>query len=73
MQDLCHNPRHEQYAGRMDLQRTAAMIAGASGQAGPNQDYLENTLLHLDEIGLKDGSLLALQAQVRRLAGGALC
>lgn len=73
----CHtfvaNPRHEQYAGRMDLRATASMIAGAAGRAGSNKDYLENTLRHLGEIGLRDRPLLALQAKVRELAGSGPC
>ena len=60
------NPSHEQYAGRMDVKRTAAMIAGASGKAGANSDYLENTLSHLQELGLQDGRLLRLRTEVQR-------
>jgi cation transport protein ChaC len=60
------NPSHEQFAEKMDLPRTAEMIAGASGKAGPNSDYLENTLTHLQELGLQDGRLLRLQTEVRR-------
>lgn len=60
------NPSHEQYARKMDLPRTAAMIAGASGKAGANSDYLENTVSHLQELGLQDGRLLRLRTEVRR-------
>ncbi|MBT5494512.1 MAG: gamma-glutamylcyclotransferase [Alphaproteobacteria bacterium] len=60
------NPSHEQYAGKMDVMHTAAMIAGASGKAGANSDYLENTLSHLQELGLQDGRLLRLRTEVRR-------
>jgi cation transport protein ChaC len=60
------NQCHEQFAGKMDLPRTAEMIAGASGKAGTNSDYLENTLTHLQELGLQDRRLLRLRAEVRR-------
>ena len=69
----CHtfvaNPRHEQYAGRMDIARTARVIARARGKAGSNADYLTNTLDHLEELGLRDGNLTRLQAAVRSLGG----
>ena len=60
------NPSHEQYAGKMDVMHMAAVIAGASGKAGANSDYLEKTLSHLQELGLQDGRLLRLRTEVRR-------
>jgi cation transport protein ChaC len=60
------NSSHKQFVGKMDLPRTAKMIAAASGKAGPNSDYLENTLTHLKELGLQDGRLLRLWMEVRR-------
>jgi len=49
--------KHEQYAGRLDLDHQAAMIQAASGSAGPNADYLVNTLAHLRQIGIADPEL----------------
>ncbi len=73
----CHtfvaNPHHEQYAGRMDLARTARMITRARGKAGSNPDYLSNTLDHLEELGLRDGNLTRLQAAVRSLGDSRTC
>ena len=73
----CHtfvaNPHHEQYAGRMDLARTARMIARARGKAGSNPDYLSNTLDHLEELGFQDGNLTRLQATVRSLGDSRTC
>jgi len=63
------NPNHEQYAGRMSNLEAARMIAGATGKAGPNKVYLDNTLDHLQILGLKDGGLRRLQSEVQRLAG----
>lgn len=45
------------------------MIAGATGKAGPNNVYLENTLNHLKSLGLKDVGLRRLQSDVQRLTG----
>ena len=73
----CHtfvaNPLHEQFARRMDLACTARMIAGASGKAGSNADYLFNTLEHLEALGLRDGNLTRLQSAVRLLGDGQSC
>ena len=73
----CHtfvaNPRHEQYAGQMDIVCIARMIAGARGKAGSNLDYLANTLDHLEELGLRDGNLTRLQAAVRSLGDIRTC
>ena len=63
------DPNHEQYAGRMCNREAAKMIAGATGKAGPNNVYLENTLNHLQSLGLKDGGLRRLQSDVQRLTG----
>ena len=63
------NPNHEQYAGRMSNREAAQMIAGATGKAGPNNVYLENTLHHLQSLGLKDGGLRRLQSDVQRITG----
>jgi cation transport protein ChaC len=60
---------HPQYAGRPDLEAQARIIARAEGPAGPNAEYLHNTVAHLREIGLEDPHLEALDARVRRLAG----
>jgi cation transport protein ChaC len=60
------NPSHEQFARKMDLSRTAEMIASAFGKAGSNSDYLANTLTHLQELGLEDSRLLRLWTEVCR-------
>lgn len=58
------NPGHEQYAGRLSAAEAARMIAAASGRSGTNRDYLDNTMRHLDELGLRDGALHALHRLV---------
>jgi len=63
------DPRHEAYAGRLDPDHVAQRIATCSGAGGANIEYLENTLRHLDELGLREGRLHALlrAARAKRL------
>ena len=61
---------HPQYAGGLDRDTQAAIIARAEGPAGPNADYLHNTVAHLAEMGVDDPGLAALDARVRALRGG---
>ncbi|EXL10431.1 gamma-glutamylcyclotransferase [Aquamicrobium defluvii] len=46
--------RHSQYAGALDEDAAAAMVRGASGQSGPNEDYVANTVRHLQALGIRD-------------------
>ncbi|MHA1536151.1 MAG: gamma-glutamylcyclotransferase [Alphaproteobacteria bacterium] len=57
--------KHERYAGGLSLERTAGIIRQGHGQRGPNTDYLENTIAHLDDLGIKEGRLHDLLAVVR--------
>jgi len=52
---------HVQYAGGLPLQEQAVIIANAVGDAGPNIEYLLNTVSHLNELGIadKDMNILA--------------
>ncbi len=63
---LCYvmNVSHENYAP-MPLEAQAEIIAGAAGPAGPNRDYLHNTVAHLRELGLPDEELERLDRMVR--------
>ncbi len=56
---------HRQYAGGLELEAQAAIIARAVGPAGPNRDYLHNTVTHLIELGIDDPELVRLDALVR--------
>ena len=49
--------RHRQYAGKLSPGRTAELILQGRGAAGTNREYLENTVRHLDELGIADGAL----------------
>ena len=59
---------HPHYCGGMTLEDQAAVIARASGERGPNRDYLLNTASHLAELGLEDADLVWLAARLRDLA-----
>jgi glutathione-specific gamma-glutamylcyclotransferase len=45
---------HEQYAGNLDEATAAKIVSGAVGQAGPNEDYVLNTIAHLKALGIRD-------------------
>lgn len=62
--------RHAQYAGGLTLRQQAAVIAESHGPAGPNREYLFNTLAQLRAMGLEEeelGELSALEVEVKRL------
>lgn len=58
--------RSYRYAGRLDESLVAKHIAAACGPNGPNAEYLLETLLHCQEIGIRDLMLLRLEALVAR-------
>ncbi|WP_256751782.1 gamma-glutamylcyclotransferase [Mesorhizobium sp. Mes31] len=45
---------HEQYAGALDAAHAAAVVRGAVGQSGNNEDYVLSTLEHLEALGIRD-------------------
>lgn len=58
------NRCHPQYAGKLPLTTAAELVAQGCGVRGRCHDYLANTVAHLDALGLPDGPLHALLAQV---------
>jgi cation transport protein ChaC len=48
---------HKQYAGRLPLDQVAGMIAQGTGDRGSCLQYLENTVRHLEALGLSDPTL----------------
>ncbi|MER9306329.1 gamma-glutamylcyclotransferase [Mesorhizobium sp. M0293] len=46
--------QHEQYAGALDAAEAAAVVHGAVGQSGINEDYVLSTLEHLEALGIRD-------------------
>jgi glutathione-specific gamma-glutamylcyclotransferase len=55
------------YAGRLTLDEVAKVLADAVGGRGSGRDYLANTVRHLEELGLRDGSLHRIAARVAGL------
>ncbi len=45
---------HFQYASGMHAEDAAAIVRGAVGKSGRNEDYVLNTLSHMREIGIND-------------------
>ena len=48
------DPSHEHFAGHLSIEEAARIILGAVGAAGPNEEYVLNTIQHLREIGIRD-------------------
>ena len=61
------DPGHEQYC-QFDLETQAQMIARATGGRGPNDEYLFNTVAHLEQMGIRDTDMEWLVGRVRDLA-----
>jgi cation transport protein ChaC len=59
---------HVQYCGGLALEEQARVIARASGDRGPNTEYLLNTADHLAELGIEDPDVAWLAARVRALS-----
>ena len=59
------------YAGSLPLDEAARMILGAAGRRGTCRDYFENTLRHLEQLGLADRALRRLAERVQALAAHA--
>lgn len=60
------NPGNPCYCPRLDTASTVELMATGHGMIGSCAEYLENTVAHLDEVGIHDRRLHALRARVRR-------
>ena len=58
---------HVQYAGKLPLEEQAAIVRAAHGGAGPNVDYVLNTVDHLVDIDIEDPELFALANRLRAI------
>jgi cation transport protein ChaC len=58
---------HPQWAGPLDLEAQARLIAGARGLSGPNVEYLRDLVGHLREEGARDRGMERLLARVEAL------
>ncbi|MFQ6554009.1 gamma-glutamylcyclotransferase [Aestuariibius insulae] len=57
---------HAQYC-QLSLAEQARRIARATGGRGPNRDYLHNTALHLQDLGVRDPDIEWLDKEVRKM------
>ena len=55
---------HSQYAGNPGIARSVELVAQGVGVSGTCFDYLENSVKHLDALGIEDGPLHDLLARV---------
>src|SRR6218665_427073 len=46
--------KHVQYAGTLDVEHAAEIVVRSTGQSGPNDSYVFNTLAHMKEMGIRD-------------------
>lgn len=58
---------HRQYAGALDAIEAAHIVESASGQSGPNDAYVFNTLTHLREMGIRDQWLEHVAGEIERM------
>ena len=59
--------KHAQWAGDLDLEAQARLIAGATGLSGRNVDYLRDLVGHLREEGIADRTMERLLGRVEVL------
>jgi len=60
---------HPQWAGALDFEAQARLIAGAQGLSGRNIDYLSDLVEHLRHDGVRDRGMERLLARVEALEG----
>jgi glutathione-specific gamma-glutamylcyclotransferase len=68
------NPTHSAYVDELDLHGRAKLVAQGIGVRGPCVDYIQNTLDHMHEVGVRDPHLervLHAAQELRRGDGGA--
>jgi cation transport protein ChaC len=61
------DPDHEQFCGGLSEESLAAIIARGVGISGPNVDYLEATVRHLDELGIRENGLHRILRRVQAM------
>jgi len=55
------------YAGTLPLDNAARLIVGAAGRRGTCREYFDNTLRHLEQLGLADRPLCRLAKRVQAM------
>jgi cation transport protein ChaC len=64
---------HRQFAGDLDVEHTARLVAQGRGGRGHNIDYLQRTLVHMHEIGVRDPHLDRVLARAQAILGSDPC
>ena len=59
---------HSQYAGRLPRDELLRLAIQGRGVSGWNKEYIRNTNEHLEQLGLRDGTLAWISAQLTRCA-----
>jgi cation transport protein ChaC len=59
------DPDNNQYAGKLPIDELVRLTLQGHGTRGACAEYLENTVFHLDELGIRDGPLHDLLDRVR--------
>jgi cation transport protein ChaC len=62
---------HPQWAGQLDFEAQARLIAGSSGLSGRNVDYLRDLVQHLRQDGVSDRAMERLLARVEAIEAAA--
>tara|TARA_B100000315_G_scaffold260520_1_gene322553 strand:+ start:1888 stop:2445 length:558 start_codon:yes stop_codon:yes gene_type:complete len=62
------NPENEQFAGKLTDEDTARLIANGVGTSGSGIEYLDNTLQHLQKLGIRDQNLENIKKLIGDLA-----
>jgi len=64
---LCYmvNRRHEQYAGRLSLERQLHFVRQGHGHSGGNRDYVLDTMAEIERQGYRDAPLHLLAEQLK--------
>lgn len=58
--------RHRLYRGGLSLEAVAQTLSQAAGHWGSGAEYLRETVVHLESLGIQDRNLWRLQAMVAR-------
>lgn len=61
---------HVQYASGVTVEEAASVVREAVGRSGPNRAYLDNTIDHLRDMGIRDHWLENVSAAIGRISGG---
>lgn len=56
--------QHEQYAGRLSLEDQVKFVSQGVGKSGPNPEYVQSCVEHLNEMGVRDQPLAKLNTLV---------